>query len=113
VEIEVEVTRTETVVFAIEDGGSGSGTDGVFDVKVGVFLRALRYWMHSPKNLVAREKVALKDWRFLDHDTQTCTMFKHPDGTYRTPEEPEGPCDCLRLNLERCEKGSLNRRRVT
>lgn len=105
-EVEVELTRVEKVVFAVIDDGRGLGVFGQPSQKVGSFMRTLNYWIHSAKNLAKGEKAALKSWRFLEHD-QNCEMWNGVE-----PGEPSETCDCRSRILKRCEPGSLNSRRI-
>lgn len=110
VELEVQVTRTEKVVFATFPDPIPMGTSGQPNRQVGGFLREMNYWMHSVKSLVKGEKVAVSKWRFLDH-TVGCDRFKNPDGTYIGPNEDPHGCGCWLEHFNRCERGSLNGRR--
>lgn len=103
-EIEVEVTRTEKLVFALT-GDDSMGTSGQPSQKVGAFMRTLNYWVMQTRNLGRSEHALLKGWKFLEHDEE-CEMWKGVG-----PNDPVNPCLCRDRILQRCEPGSLNGRR--
>lgn len=109
VEIEVEVTRTETCVFAVEDH-HGLGVAGQPSTGVGAFMRALNYWWHTCGPYGGKR--TLVGWKFPEHDRDCEMMAANLASVGYDPDWDLVPCQCRERLFTRCEKGSLNGRRL-
>ena len=87
-EIELEVTRTEKIVFAVDDERAADTTD------LSAFVSTLGH--HMFKSLHTHENPRIINMRFREH-LDGCTG---------------DDCDCATRLFEQCDKESLNTRRL-